>query len=110
MTEKRKTKGYVNRSNTNGFIYVHLNDKELCDSLRLYGKRVNSNMESLIKKLIVSDKSIYTLIDELDREQYELLDEDAKVDIILKMKKRIELLEAKVNVPRGTISGGREDA
>lgn len=105
----RKTKGYVNRESRDGYIYVHIKDRKICDALREYGKKMDINMEILVRNILIADKSIYTLLDEADRLQYELLDEDEKIDVILEMKKKISELEAQ-NVPRGTIEGGTEDA
>ena len=80
----------------NGFITpkdiislsLHFNDQDLNNKLVSYGKRVNLNVSQVAMMLCRS--CIDTFIESLDREQYELLNEEAKIDTIMELKRRLK--------------------
>lgn len=91
-----KNRGFVNCEYKNG-VKVHIKDRELTEKILYYGRRKDMNCTDVIIKLIKCKDNIDGLIDDLDREAYELLDEDQKIDVILQMQRKIKELEDKNN-------------
>lgn len=75
-------------------ISLTFKDKELNHKMVILGKRMNLNISELATmmcKEIIDQKII-----ESERAEYEMLNEDAKVDEILRLKKELEIAKNKI--------------
>ena len=89
-----RSNSYVKLRHEDHFT-VKIKDPEIVAKLSYYGKRKNLNMQEVIKKLILTKDNIDGLIEDLEREKYELLDEDQKIDKILELENKLK--EAGIN-------------
>lgn len=69
-------------------LSLHITDKELNEKLIAYGKRTNTNI-SLVGTNIMK-KHIDEMLDELERSEIQLLNDEAKVDTILELKRKLK--------------------
>lgn len=74
----------------NDKISIHIQDKDLNEKLIAYGKRKNLNLSLVVTELCRSKGNIDDLIDRADREQYSMLSEEEKVDLIIRLTKSKE--------------------
>lgn len=75
-------------------ISLSFKDRELNHKMVILGKRMNLNISELATmmcKEIIDQKII-----ESERAEYEMLNEDAKVDEILRLKKELEIAKNKI--------------
>lgn len=75
-------------------ISLTFKDRELNHKMVILGKRMNLNISELATmmcKEIIDQKII-----ESERAEYEMLNEDAKVDEILRLKKELEIAKNKI--------------
>lgn len=80
-------------------ISLTFKDKELNHKMVILGKRMNLNISELATmmcKEIIDQKII-----ESERAEYEMLNEEAKVDEILRLKRELEIVKNKI--------GGQEE-
>lgn len=80
-------------------ISLSFKDKELNHKMVILGKRMNLNISELATmmcKEIIDQKII-----ESERAEYEMLNEEAKVDEILRLKRELEIV-------KGNIRGGQD--
>lgn len=80
-------------------ISLSFKDKELNHKMVILGKRMNLNISELATmmcKEIIDQKII-----ESERAEYEMLNEEAKVDEILRLKRELEIAKNKI--------GGQEE-
>ena len=85
---------------TEKMLHLHLDNPEINRKLIKLGKILNVNLSLLTTQIIseVIDKKLL----ESERTAYEMLNEEAKVDMIIDLKRQLEIAHR--------ISGGREDA
>lgn len=69
-------------------LSLHFNDRELNEKIVTYGKRMNLNV-SQVGMLIIREH-IDQMLNDLERTEYELLNEEAKVDTIMELKKKLK--------------------
>lgn len=81
-------------------LTLHFTNKEVNEKLIRLAKRNNLNCSLMATKLV--EESIDKALEESERFEYEMLNEDAKVDMIIDLKRQLEIAHR--------ISGGREDA
>ena len=82
-------RGFVNHKRKN-ILQVTIKDEELIEKLMEYGQRKNINLSALVTRLCRCKDNIDGLINDLEREEYELLDEDEKINVILTLKKQLK--------------------
>lgn len=78
---------FINPKSTD-IISLTFKDKELNEKMCLLGKRLNLNVSELAMQICreVIDQKIV----DSERAEYEMLNEDAKVDTILELKKKLK--------------------
>lgn len=69
-------------------LSLHFNDKELNEKIVTYGKRTNLNVSQV--GMIIIRKNIDQMLEELDRSEIELLNDEAKVDTIMELRKKLK--------------------
>lgn len=74
-------------------LTLHFTNKEVNEKLIRIAKRNNLNCSLMATKLV--EESIDKALEESERFEYEMLNEEAKIDIIISLKKQLE--EAKKN-------------
>lgn len=75
-------------------ISLTFKDRELNHKMVILGKRLNLNISELATMLckeIIDDK-----IAESERSEYEMLNEEAKVDEILRLKRELEIVKSNI--------------
>lgn len=75
-------------------ISLTFKDKELNRKMILLGKRLNLNVSELAMQMcreLIDDK-----ITESERSEYEMLNEEAKVDEILRLKRELEIVKSNI--------------
>lgn len=74
-------------------MHVVIKDKDIIKYVRAYGKAKKQSNETVVMTCLTTHVTAEELYDGLEREQWELLDEDQKVDVILNLNKQIEQLK-----------------
>lgn len=69
-------------------LSLHFNDRELNEKIVAYGKRTNLNVSQVGMAIIRAH--IDQMLEELDRNEFELLNEDAKVDTIMELRRKLK--------------------
>ena len=90
---------YVSRNNGRSEtapMHVVIKDKDVIKYVREYGKHKKWCNEKVVMTCLNSHMTIEELYDSIEREQYELLDEDQKLDVIMKLVRENEALLAKM--------------
>lgn len=77
-------------------MHVVIKDKDIIKFVREYGKHKKWCNEKVILTCLNSHMTMGELYDSIEREQYELLDEDQKLDVIMKLVRQNEALLAKI--------------
>lgn len=86
MARKR---GYVKKYGNSECLHVAITDKDLIELIRTYGEAKDMNAGAVVMHVLNCNMSIQGLVDNLEREKYELLDEDQKIDLILSLQKQL---------------------
>lgn len=71
-----------------GNLSANIRDRELGEKLVRYGKLVNLNISEVVVKLC--KEVIDSKLEEFERSEYELLNEEAKVDTIMELKRKLK--------------------
>lgn len=69
-------------------LSVHLTDAELNQKVVSYAKRVNTNISLVVSEIV--RRHIDEMYEELDRSEYELMNEEAKIETILELKRKLK--------------------
>ena len=81
--------GFIKKYGKSDCIHVNIKDEDLVRLIFAYGEAKNLNATKVVEKCLSCNASMQTLVDGLEREKYELLDEDQKIDLILSLKKEL---------------------
>lgn len=69
-------------------LSLHFKDRALNEKIITYAKRANLNVSQV--GMLIIGRHIDEMLEELERGEYELLNEDAKVDTIMELKRKLK--------------------
>lgn len=69
-------------------LSLHFKDKALNEKIIAYAKRSNLNVSQV--GMLIIGKHIDQMLEELDRNEIELLNDDAKVDTIIELRRKLK--------------------
>lgn len=69
-------------------LSLHFKDKALNEKIIAYGKRANLNVSQV--GMLIIGRHIDQMLEELDRNEVEMLNEKAKVDAIMELKRKLK--------------------
>lgn len=68
-------------------LTIHLSDREMNEKLIILGKRLDSNLSIVVTELV--KEIIDQKVAESERSQFEMLNEEAKVDLIIELRRKL---------------------